>query len=61
MWESLVLLKDMRKEESLGCNNGRELKTEENDLGGFANYMPQTRNNEEKIMILGIKVCLQRE
>lgn len=57
----LVLLKDVCKEESLGCDNGRELKTEENDLGGFPNYILQTRNNEEKIMISGIKVCLQRQ
>lgn len=56
-----MLLKDVCKEESLGCDNGRELKTEENDLGGFPNYILQTRNNEEKIMISGIKVCLQRQ
>lgn len=55
-----MLLKNVCKEESLGCDHGRELKTEENYLGGFASYILQTRNNEEKIMIAGIKVCLQR-
>ena len=55
-----MLMKDMCKEESLGCGNGRELKTEEKDLGGFANYILQTRNNGKKIMISGVKVCLQR-
>lgn len=57
----LLLLKDVYKEESLGCDNGREVKTEEKGLGGFANSILQTRNNGEKIMISGIKVCLQRQ
>lgn len=34
-----MLLKDVHKEESLGCDNSRELKTEENYLAGFANYI----------------------
>lgn len=58
----LVLLKDACKEESLGCVNGRVcgLKTEENDLCGFANCMVWRGDNGEKIMLSGIKVSLQR-
>lgn len=56
----LVLLKDVCKEENLGCGNGTELKTEKEGLGDFASYILQTRNNGEKIMISRIKVCLQR-
>lgn len=55
-----MLLKDVCKEENLGCGNGTELKTEKEGLGDFASYILQTRNNGEKIMISHIKVCLQR-